>query len=351
MISLLSPRHPLSLLAAATLAVAGLSGQPATPQATTPAPAPGSTDTSEVGARFANGIAAIVEDRIITVGDIRRRIEPLLPQIRAQSRSATEFRENIEQVEDDIIQNLVDEVLIVKDFYSDEKRKGGIPASYIDETIDERIMTEFEGDRSKFLAYLRAIGKTQKEYRRIVEDETIVGYMESEMRKSTTIVSPAKIENFYTENRDRFYQGDSVHLRLIHLTKIADENDSILEQTADTVMKQLREGAAFADMAKEYSQDPSKKQGGDWGWWAPSDLREELSTAAFALEKGEFSEPIKLDNEIYILYAEDRRVAGIQPIEEVREQIERILVSQMAREAQDRWLERLRRSGYVRYFN
>ncbi len=348
MLSIRSPRNPLSLLAAATLAVAGLSGQSATTPATNPSEAQ-SSDTSEVGARFANGIAAIVEDRIITVGDIRRRIEPLLPQIRSGSRNATEFRQNIEEVEDDIIQNLVDEVLIVKDFYSDEKRR--IPASYVDQRMDERIMTEFEGDRSKFLAYLRAIGKTQKEYRRIVEDEIIVGYMEQQLRKTTAMVSPAKIENYYTENRDRFYQGDSVHLRLIHLTKIADENDSILTQTADTVMEQLRNGASFADMAKQYSQDPSKKQGGDWGWWAPSDLREELSTAAFKLEKSEFSEPIKLENEIYILYSEDRRVSGIQPIEEVREQIERMLVSQMAREAQSRWLERLRRGGYVRYFD
>ena len=330
-----SPRFLSSLIASAMLAVAGLFGQ--------------SEESTEVGARFANGIAAIVEDRIITVGDIRREIEPLLPQIRMQSRNEAEFRKNIEQVEDEIIQNLVDQVLIVKDFYSDEKRR--IPASYIDQELDERIMTQFEGDRSKFLAYLRAIGKTQKEFRRLIEDEVIVGYMRSQMRKSQTIVSPAKIENFYTENRDRFFQGDSVHLYLIHLKRIADENDSILNQTAETVMKQLRDGAKFTEMAQQYSQDPSKKKGGDWGWNAPSDLREELSKAAFVLEPGKFSEPIKLGEEIFILYVEDRRTAGIQPIEDVREQIERMLVSQMAREAQDRWLERLRRSGYVRYFN
>jgi peptidyl-prolyl cis-trans isomerase SurA len=329
--------------------IAGLLAWTVCAAALTPARAQESTTTTEVGARFANGIAAIVEDRIITVGDIRREIEPLLQQLRMQSRNEAEFRKNIEQVEDEIIQNLVDQVLIVKDFYSDEKRR--IPPKYIDQELDERIATQFEGDRSKFLAYLRAIGKTQREFRRILEDEMIVGYMRGQMRKSSAVISPARIENFYTENRDRFYQNDAVHLRLIRLTKLADESESILSQTADNVMRRLREGASFADLAEEYSQDPSKRQGGDWGWTSPADLREELSAAAFALEKGEFSEPVKIENDIYILYVEDRRESGIQPIEEVREQIERLLVSQMAREEQDRWLERLRRTGYVRYFN
>lgn len=305
--------------------------------------------TTPVGARFANGIAAIVEDRIITVGDIHREIDPLLEQIRMQSRNEEEFRKNIEQVEDEIIQNLVDQVLIVKDFYKDEKHR--IPANIIDQELKERLITQFDNDRSKLHDYLRSIGKNSVEYRQMVTEEIIVGYMRSQMRKSQTIVSPVRIENYYTQNRDRFYQGDGVHLRLIRLAQVADENQSILQQTAETIMQRLRSGSAFADVAKEFSQDPRKQQGGDWGWIARTDLREELANAAFALDKGQYSEPIRLDNEIFILFVEDKRLAGIQPLEDVREQIERLLVSQMAREAQERWLERLRRGAYVRYFN
>jgi peptidyl-prolyl cis-trans isomerase SurA len=51
------------------------------------------------------------------------------------------------------------------------------------------------------------------------------------------------------------------------------------------------------------------------------------------------------------MYVEDRKYAGIQPIDEVRDQIERIIIQQMARSSQEQWLERLRRNGYVKYFN
>ena len=48
--------------------------------------------------------------------------------------------------------------------------------------------------------------------------------------------------------------------------------------------------------------------------------------------------------------AEDRKFAGIQPIDDVRDRIERILVTQMTRSSQERWLERLRRNGYVKHY-
>ena len=331
--------------------LASAQGVTSTTNETAPAAATNSESDLPVGARFENGIAAIVEDRIITVGDIRRMIEPLIPQIRSQSRTPAEFRRNLERVEDQAIQDRIDEVLIVKDFYSDEKHKGGIPQHYVDNELEERLITEFDNDRSKFLAYLRAIGKTHREFRQEIEEEIIVGYMRGQKRKSLTVVSPAKIENYYTEHRDNFFQDDGVHLRLILLKQIADEDPALLNQTAESIMQKLRNGEDFAEIAKEYSQDSRKKNGGDWGWIARGDLREELANAAFALEKGQFSEPVKLDNEIFILFVEDKRLAGIKPLEDVRDQIERILLSQMARETTERWLERLRRTGYVRYFN
>jgi peptidyl-prolyl cis-trans isomerase SurA len=52
----------------------------------------------------------------------------------------------------------------------------------------------------------------------------------------------------------------------------------------------------------------------------------------------------------FILFAEERKYAGNQAIDEVRDQIERMLVTQMAQSSQERWLERLRRNGYVKHY-
>jgi peptidyl-prolyl cis-trans isomerase SurA len=334
--------HPTRLCLAALLAIT-------LAPVWSPAAADGERVRAEIGTRFANGIAAIVENRIITVGDVRRRIQPLLPQILSSVKTQEEFDRTIQQVEDEVIQNLVDDILIVKDFYSDEKRR--LPDNYVDNQVKEQIVTEFDNDRAKFLEYLRSIGKTHLEYREIVRDEMIVSYMKQQKRKTETMISPVQIENYYTENRDKFFQDDGVHLRLIRLAPVADESPAVLQQTADRIITELKAGKDFGQLAKQYSQDSRKDREGDWGWIARKDLREELGNAAFALQEGQYSEPIKLERDIFILFVEEKREAGIRPIDDVRDEIERTLVSQQARNAQERWLERLRRDAYVRYFN
>lgn len=304
--------------------------------------------TQQLNLRFANGIAAVVEDKVITVDDIRREIAPLIPQIERESRSQREFNEKISALQDNIVQELIDRVLIVKEFYKDEKRR--VPASFIDNQIAEIIATQFDGDRSKYLAYLRSRGISQKDYRKEVEEDMIYGYMRQQQRKSASTVSPVKIQTFYDENKERFYQEDQVHLRLIQFTRASDDTDESLRAKANDVVSRLQGGASFVDLARLFSQDARRTRGGDWGWQRRSDLRDEFAQVAFSLDKGEYSEPVILPEGAFLLFVEDRKHAGILPIDEVREQIERILVQQSARQAQERWLEKLRRGGYVKHY-
>jgi peptidyl-prolyl cis-trans isomerase SurA len=298
--------------------------------------------------RFANGIAAIAEDKVITVDEIRREIAPMVPQIRRESRNEKEFNEKLEALHDDVIQNLIDRVLIVKDFKKDEKHR--IPESYIDDHLSEIIIEQFDNDRSKFLAYLRGRGTTLREYRKEIEEDIIYNYMRQQQRKSQSIVSPVKVETFYNENKEKFYQEDSVHLRLIQFRRGEGDTDGELRGRAEAAMNRVKAGESFEDVAKDVSQDARRSKGGDWGWQKRSDLKPELSDPVFNLKKGEMSEPVIMPEGAFLLYVDDRKYAGQQPIEEVRPQIEQILSQQMARTNTERWLERLRRNGYVRHY-
>jgi peptidyl-prolyl cis-trans isomerase SurA len=298
--------------------------------------------------RFANGIAAIAEDKIITVDDVRREVTPLVPQLQRDSRNEQEFNQKLEALQDEAIQNLIDRVLIIKDFQKDDKKH--VPVSFVDNQIADQLTEQFDNDRSKFLAYLRARGSTMRDYRREVEEDIIYNYMMHQQHKSQSIVSPIRIEQYYKENKDKFYQDDSVHLRLIQLTRGPSEADGGLRGKADAILLRLRSGEKFEDLAKEYSADSRRAKGGDWGWQKRSDLKPEFSEPLFAVKKGECAEPVMTPEGCFLLFADDRKYAGIQPLDEVRDQIERILVQMMGRQSSDRWLERLRRNGYVKHF-
>ena len=282
------------------------------------------TPPDNLNLRFANGIAAIAEDKVITVDDVRREITPLIPQLQREARNEKEFNEKLEALQDDIIQQLIDRVLIVKEFRKDEKKH--IPASYVESRIADIQTEQFDNDRSKFLAYLHSRNTTLNDYKKEVEEDIIYGYMRQMQRKSQTLISPVRIETFYRENKDRFFQEDSVHLRLIQFKRGPNDTDESLRAKADVVVARFNAGVKFEDLAKEFSEP------------------------LFALKKGEISAPVVTPDGCYLLFAEDRKFAGIQPLDDVRDQIERILVQQMAQVSQERWLERLRRDGYVKHY-
>ena len=213
--------------------------------------------------RYANGIVAVVEDRAITVEEVRRELGPLIPELQGQNNAEAEYNKALEGLQSDIIQNLIDRVLIVKEFRKDEKKK--IPPQYVDNQIADVQNNQFGDDRSKFLAYLRTKGKTRKEYRKEVEEDIIYNYMRQQLRKSTSLVSPVKIDTYYNENKDKFYQDDAVDLRLIQINRETLTNDQFKART-DDVIARLNAGEKFEDIAKEVSQDARKTRGGDWGW-------------------------------------------------------------------------------------
>jgi peptidyl-prolyl cis-trans isomerase SurA len=331
-------RRSLVTALSATVVATGFCAQPAAPAA-----------GDNLNLRYANGIVAVAEDKIITVADVSREITPLLPGLQREGiKNEQEYNAKIEALQDSVIQDLIDRVLIIKEFKKDEKKH--IPEAIVDAEISRMQSEQFDNDRSKFLAYLRSRGTTLREFRKEQEEEIIYRYMQGQQRKSQSVISPVKIETFYNENKDRFYREDEVHLRLIQLTRTEGDTDASLTATANEILRKLKAGTSFEDLAKEYSKDGRKSKGGDWGWLKRSDFKKEFSDPAFALKKGENSQPVVLPEGCFLLFAEDRKYAGIQPIDEVRDQIERILVTQMTRSGQERWLERLRRNGYVKHY-
>ena len=298
--------------------------------------------------RYANGVAAVVENKVITVDDIRKEIAPLLPQLQRDARNEEDFNKRLESVQDSIIQELIDRVLIINEFRKDEKKQ--IPPGFIDSRIADIQSQQFDNDRSKFLGFLRARGTTLRQYRIEVEDDIIYSYMRQQQRKSQSIVSPVRIETYYEENKERFQQEDSVHLRLIQLNGASDESEAQLLTRAMEVIGRFQRGEDFSELAKEYSEDSRRSKGGDWGWQKRSDLKKEFSSPLFNLDKGEITDPVLTSDGCFLLFAEDRKYAGIQPIDQVRDTIERILIQRMSSVSEERWLERLRRNGYVKHY-
>ncbi len=86
-------------------------------------------------------------------------------------------------------------------------------------------------------------------------------------------------------------------------------------------MGKARKGEDFAALAEEYSEGPSKSQGGDLGYFETGQMEPPFEEAAFALKKGGISELVQTRFGYHIILVEDIKEAGMTPLAQVREDI------------------------------
>src|SRR5210317_1757840 len=102
---------------------------------------------------YRQGIAAEVENKIITFEEIRREMSPLIPRIRDSARSRAEFTQRMQELYLEVLQNFIDKVLIVEEFKEKEYQ---LPQTFVENEFDRILIEDFENDRSRFLEYLES---------------------------------------------------------------------------------------------------------------------------------------------------------------------------------------------------
>jgi peptidyl-prolyl cis-trans isomerase SurA len=293
------------------------------------------------------GAAAVVEDHIITLEEVRGEVLQLAPRVEQESKSMEDFDRKMSQLYLDTVQNLIDQYLIVKEF---GEKKYNFPNNIVSAEYERILIEDFNNDRTAFHKYLQALGMNTREFKQDLRDKFIVSAMRSNQRKSMSSVSPEKITSYYRDHQQEFFREESIHLRLIMLKPIGDESPDLMRQQVDTILTDLDSGKPFADVARLYSQDSRRSRGGDWGWITRKDLNSALADMAFSIPTGEHSKALTIGKQIYILFVEDRRPEGVQPLADVREQIEDNIAGELSRQAQQVWIQRLRQKAYIKYY-
>lgn len=140
-----------------------------------------------------------------------------------------------------------------------------------------------------------------------------------------------EIEYYYEDNQDQFTREREVRARHIMFSLPSDapaEQEEKVKEKALSVLEKARGGQDFSELAKEYSEDISTKdQGGDLGYFSKGRMIEPFEEAAFNMEKGQISDLVKTTYGYHIIKVEDIKEESIDGLEEVRDQIYDILIS------------------------
>jgi peptidyl-prolyl cis-trans isomerase D len=171
-------------------------------------------------------------------------------------------------------------------------------------------------------------------------------------------VTPDDLRNYYTDHQDQYRVPDEVKVSHILIKtppagadgKVYEKATAEAQKKAEDVLKQLKAGGKFEDLAKKYSEDPgSGKQGGELGWIGRGRTVPEFEKSAFSLPVGQLSDPVKSSYGFHIIRVEDKHQAHMKTLAEVKDQIEPLIrqtkVSRLIESAGNTLLDQARSQG------
>jgi foldase protein PrsA len=153
-------------------------------------------------------------------------------------------------------------------------------------------------------------------------------------------ITDSDIQSYYNENQYSFSTPEQVRASHILVETEAE---------ADALYTQLKNGADFAELAKEKSIDTgSGVSGGDLDYFERGTMVPEFENAAFSLKVGEISEPVQSEYGYHLILVTDHKAAVTKSLEDVKEQIKDTLTTQKIYELSQTLIAELRAKADIK---
>jgi len=168
--------------------------------------------------------------------------------------------------------------------------------------------------------------------------------------ESSVQVSQDELRNYYHDHSDAYRVPEQVKVSHILIKtplpgadgKVDDKGVAEAQRRAEDLLKQLKAGAKFEDLAKKYSEDPgSAKEGGSLSWIGRGQTVPEFEKAAFSLPKGQVSGLVKSSYGFHIIRVDDKQDAHLKSLDEVKGDIEPAFKHQKAQQIAQQQAESL----------
>jgi peptidyl-prolyl cis-trans isomerase SurA len=248
-------------------------------------------------AQLAEGVAAIVNDHVISTFDVRQRANLLIVSAGMQSTPQL-----LERAGAQALRDLVDERL-------EEDEGAKYTVNITDAQVTRRLDDLAQQNHTTSDALLQQLGSRGvgvDTLRSQIHASLVWQHLMSGLYNSRVRISEAEI----TDTQQRIAANASKPQYLISeifLPASTPQEFDQMQSGAMHLLEQMQHGAPFPLVARQFSQAPSAAAGGDIGWIAAAELAPELQPVAERLQAGQVSLPIRVPTGVYILAMRDRR--------------------------------------------
>jgi len=295
-------------------------------------------------AALSSMVVAKIGGKSVTMQDIQRQEDMLTQQLQGYADS-TQIVAMKETIKKQAFNNSINRVLL-----ENALAKDGAKADK--KTVDERLDSfrkNFVSDEA-YNADLVKRGMNADQFRREVEIGILAEKLFDKRTASIKPVTEQDARAFYDNNEERFVQPELIKASHILLQVNKDDTDAIRAQKkaeAQRILGEIKKGADFAEMAKKYSDCPSKQQGGDLGYFERGRMDPTFEKAAFGLKTGQMSGIVETPFGYHIIKATDHAAASTVPFDQAKQNIIQYLTEQKKQQALTTYFDSLRAASNV----
>ena len=287
--------------------------------------------------------AAIVNGKVITVGDIFAALQPVQARLTAQYDGA-ELEEKIAEAYKETRDNLIESELILMSF---EEQGGMLPDRAIEDHINTVIHDRFNDDRAEFFRALAEERLTFAEWRKQMKEQLIVQVMRQREVYAKILITPFDIQQAYERMKNEEYTlKETVTLKTLAFPVGEETSPDAVREQAAGIRTQLLAG----DLTLSGAADQTGAVLTEEETFELTALNEDIRAAIEGIEAGGLSEPLPLGESLYLVQVTEREAGGEIPFDEAAPEIERMLRKEEFERLNRIWMNSLRSKYYVQVF-
>ncbi len=203
---------------------------------------------------------------------------------------------------------------------------------------------------SDFEALLERDGSSLEDYKAIIQDQILASRITQMEMGSRSQVTDRQVRRYYNRNQKDYWEAPKV--RAHHILFIIDEKTSkkdilLKKSKAQEILRRVRTGGNFTQLAQEYSEDVSAHLGGDIGILERGKMVKEFESAVFRLKAGEVSEIVRTAYGFHIIKCDEVIPGKTKAFDEVKEEIRARLSLEKQNNAYKDWIGDLREKAFI----
>jgi peptidyl-prolyl cis-trans isomerase SurA len=289
-------------------------------------------------------VVAVVNDEPITQSELDALIVPIYEQYR-QAYSGQEFMRKMTEVRTNLLSQLIEDRLVAQ-----EAERLGVVVT------DEEIQAQINDVKSKFPSETEfknfldeqkiSLSKLRERYK----DQIAIRKLHQYEIRQKIIVSPKEIEEYYNSNLKAFTEKEKLKVKTIMVRKKESDQtdtDSVQRQLMETIVSELKDGADFASLAKQYSDETHAQDGGDLGFIERGELIATFDEVLFQLSVGSLSPILETEIGYHLFLVEAKQEKKVKPLAELKDEIENILFRTKSKNRFEQWINELKENAYI----